>query len=201
MVPKPIPREHLSVLDSATTLFGRALAGPLDSACPACPGWTRRDCANHVVGGGLRYAAYFTRTPDLDVDWTRTTDHVGDHPAPALHRTAAGLRKHFAKAPDADATVQHRVAEMPVHDLLALRVFELVVHAHDIAPETWEAPEAEELAAWVLEHGRNVVELLRTFDTIAAAQPVSLGADSRTRLLALAGRAPLDSNDRPSLDQ
>lgn len=191
----PIPREHLAVLDSATSLFGRALATGLDGDCPACPGWTRRDCANHVLGGGLRYAGYFTRVPADELEQTRTTDHAGDKPVPALHRTAAGLRKQLAKAPDAAATVQHRLAEIPVHDLLALRVVELLVHAHDLAPETWDSPEAEELAAWTLEHGRDVVELLRTFDVFADALPVTLGADSRTRLLALTGRtaAPADS--------
>lgn len=186
----PVPREHLAVLDSATSLFGRALATGLDGDCPACPGWTRRACANHVLGGGLRYAGYFRPLPEAELAATRTTDHSGDRPVPALHRTAAGLRKHLAKAPDAAATVPHRLAEIPVHDLLALRVVELVVHAHDLAPETWETPEAEELAAWALEHGRDVVEFMRTFDVFDAALPVTLGADSRSRLLALTGRTP-----------
>lgn len=190
MTPSPIPRDHLDVLDSATSLFGRALAGGLDGDCPACPGWTRRDCANHVLGSGLRYADFFTRTPESEIAWTRTTDHAGERPVPALHRTSAGLRKRLAKAPDADAIVHHRLFEIPVRDLLALRVLELLVHAHDLAPETWDAPEAEELATWVLEHGRAVIELLRTVDVLADARPVSLGADSRARLLALTGRDP-----------
>lgn len=184
----PVPREHLDVLDSATTLFGRALATGLDGDCAACPGWSRRDCANHVLGGGLRYAAYFTNEPESEIGWTRTADHAGDKPVPALHRTSAGLRKRLAKAPDADAMVPHRLAEIPVRDLLALRVFELVVHAHDLAPETWEAPEAAELAAWLNEHARDIVELMRTFEVLGEALPVPLGADARTRLLALSGR-------------
>ena len=190
----PIPREHLAVLASAPSLFGRALATGLDGDCTACPGWTRRDCANHVLGGGLRYAGYFTGLSETESEQSRTTDHAGDKPVPASHRTAAGRRKQLAKAPDAAATVQHRLAEIPVHDLLALRVVELLVHAHDLAPETWDSPEAEELATWTLEHGRDVVELFRTFDVFADALPVTLGADSRTRLLALTGRtaAPAD---------
>ena len=189
----PVPSEHLTVLDSATSLFGRALASGLDGECAACPGWTRRDCANHVLGGGLRYAGYFTRLPEVEIAATRTTDHAGDRPVPALHRTAAGLRKQLAQAPDATATVRHRLADIPVHDLLALRVVELLVHAHDLDPSTWATPEAEELAAWALEHGRDVVELMRTFDVFGAALPVALGADARTRLLALSGRAPVTS--------
>lgn len=186
----PVPREHLDVLDSATTLFGRALATGLDGDCVACPGWSRRDCANHVLGGGLRYAAYFTNEPESEIGWTRTADHAGDKPVPALHRTSAGLRKRLAKAPDADAIVPHRLAEIPVRDLLALRVFELVVHAHDLAPETWEDPAAAELAAWLNEHARDIVELMRTFEVLGEVLPVPLGADARTRLLALSGRAP-----------
>lgn len=185
----PVPREHLAVLDSATALFGRALATGLDGDCAACPGWSRRDCANHVLGGGLRYAAYFTDEPESEIGWTRTADHAGDRPVPALHKAAAGLRKRIAKAPDAGALVPHRLAELPISDLLALRVFELVVHAHDLAPETWDSPEAADLAAWVNEHARDVVELMRAFGAVGEALPVPLGADARTRLLALSGRA------------
>lgn len=176
------------MLDRATSLFGRALTGPLDDDCAACPGWTRRDLANHVLGSGQRYASYFVSPSDAEIESIRTADHAGQKPVPALHRTSAGLRKALAKAPDADAVVPHRLAEIPVRDLLALRVFELLVHAHDLDPLTWEDPEAEELAAWCLEHARSVVELMRTFDVLAEARPVPIGADSRTRLLALSGR-------------
>ncbi|MBB1015689.1 hypothetical protein G6012_10270, partial [Dietzia schimae] len=145
MTPTPLSPEDLAVLDGATTLFGRALAGGLDGDCDACPGWTRRDCANHVLGGGLRYAAYFSRLPESEIGWTRTADHAGEKPVPALHRTSAGLRRELARARDADATVPHRLADIPVRDLLALRVFELLVHAHDLDPRTWESTEAEDL--------------------------------------------------------
>lgn len=192
MTDTSLPAAHLAVLDAATSLFGRALAGGLEGDCDACPGWSRRDCANHVLGGGLRYAAYFPRLPESEIEWTRTADHAGDKPVPAHYRTSAGLRKELAKAPDAGAIVPHRLAEIPVRDLLALRVFELLVHAHDLDPATWETDEAEELAAWTLDHTRDVVELMRSFDVLAEARSVSLGADSRARLLALSGRAPSD---------
>ena len=122
VTPTPLSPEDLAVLDRATTLFGRALAGGLDGDCEACPGWTRRDCANHVLGGGLRYAAYFPRLPESEIEWTRTADHAGEKPVPALHRTSAGLRRELARARDAEAIVQHRLAEIPVRDLLALRL-------------------------------------------------------------------------------
>lgn len=188
MSPTPLSPDDLAVLDRATTLFGRALAGGLEGDCEACPGWTRRDCANHVLGGGLRYAAYFPRLPESEIAWTRTADHAGEKPVPALHRTAAGLRRELARARDADAIVHHRLAEIPVRDLLALRVFELLVHAHDLDPRTWDPVEAEELAAWTLDNARSVVELMRSFGVLAEAFPVMLGADARARLLALSGR-------------
>ncbi|KAA0918540.1 maleylpyruvate isomerase N-terminal domain-containing protein [Dietzia sp. ANT_WB102] len=188
MTPTPLSPEDLAVLDRATTLFGRALAGGLDGDCEACPGWTRRDCANHVLGGGLRYAAYFSRLPESEIGWTRTTDHAGDNPVPSLHRTSAGLRKELARARDASALVPHRLAEIPVRDLLALRIFELLVHAHDLDPRSWESDEAEDLAVWALEHSRNVVELMRSFDVLGEARAVPIGADARVRLLALSGR-------------
>ena len=188
MTPSPLPPEDLDVLDRSTKVFARALASPLDGDCEACPGWSRRDLANHVLGGGLRYAAYFPRLPESEIGWTRTADHAGDKPVPALYRTSAGLRKELARARDADAPVQHRLAEIPVRDLLALRVFELLVHAHDLDPASWEPEETEELAAWTLAHGRDVIELMRSFDVLADAVPVPIGADARTRLLALSGR-------------
>lgn len=190
MTPTPLGSDELAVLDRATSLFGRALSGGLEGECTACPGWSRRDCANHVLGGGLRYAAYFPRLPESEIAWTRTADHAGAKPVPALHRTAAGLRKELARARDADALVPHRLAEIPVRDLLALRVFELLVHAHDLDPATWDSEEAAELAAWTLAHARDVVELMRSFDVLDADRTVPLGADSRARLLALSGRDP-----------
>ena len=188
MAPRPLTRDDLAVLDRATELFAAALAAPLDGDCEACPGWSRRDVANHVLGGGLRYAAYFPGLPESEIGWTRTADHAGDKPVPALYRTAGGLRKELARARDADALVRHRLAEIPVRDLLALRVFELLVHAHDLDPATWESEGAEELAAWTVAHARDVVELMRTFAVVADARPVPIGADARTRLLALSGR-------------
>lgn len=188
MVPSPLPAAHLTVLDRATALFARALDGPLDGDCAACPGWTRRDCANHVLGGGLRYAAYFPRLPESEIGWTRTADHAGDDPVGALAHTSADLRERLATAPDGDAPVAHRLADIPVRDLLALRVFELVVHAHDLRPETWESPEAEELATWALEHGRGVVEVMRPFGVFAPPGDGPDDADARARLLALSGR-------------
>ncbi|MFN3338438.1 MAG: maleylpyruvate isomerase N-terminal domain-containing protein, partial [Dietzia sp.] len=158
--------------------------------CESCPGWSRRDCANHVLGGGLRYEAYFPRLPESEIGWTRTADHAADDPVGALSRTSAGLRDRLASAPDADGLVAHRLAEIPVRDLLSLRVFELVVHAHDLRPRSWESEEAEALAGWLLENGRDVVELMRTFGVLAPALTVGPGADARARLLALAGRAP-----------
>lgn len=190
MTDDPLPAAHLDVLDAATGIFGRALAGGLDGDCDACPGWSRRDCVNHVLGGGLRYAAYFTRLPESEIGWTRTADHAGDKPVPALYRTSAGLRKELARASNAEALVPHRLADISVRDLLALRVFELLVHAHDLDPATWGPAPVEELAAWALEHGRDVVELMRSCGVLDEARPVALGADARTRLLALAGRDP-----------
>ncbi|MFN3602223.1 MAG: maleylpyruvate isomerase N-terminal domain-containing protein [Dietzia sp.] len=190
MTENPLPHAHLIALDAATELFGRAVADGLDGDCDSCPGWSRRDCANHVLGGGLRYAAYFPRLPESEIGWTRTADHAGDDPVGALSRTSAELRDRLASAPDADAPVAHRLAEIPVRDLLALRVFELVLHAHDLQPRSWESDVAEVLADWLLENARDVVELMRTFGVLAPALPVGTDAGARARLLALAGRAP-----------
>ena len=183
----PVPREHLDVLDSATTLFGRALATGLDGDCAACPGWSRRDCANHVLGGGLRYAAYFTNEPESEIGWTRTADHAGDKPVPALHRTSAGLRKRLAKAPDATRWCPTVGGDPRPRPARAARVRAGRARTRPRS-ETWEAPEAAELAAWLNEHARDIVELMRTFDVLGEALPVPLGADARTRLLALSGR-------------
>lgn len=192
-----VPPEDLAVLDDATALFARALTGPLDGDCAACPGWSRKDCANHVLGGGLRYAAYFPRLPEEEVAWTRTADHAGDDPMGALERTSAGLRHELATAPDAEALVPHRLADISVRDLLALRVFELLVHSHDLDPASWEGDEAqtaERLAAWTLDRGRGVIETMRPFGVLG--EPPAASADdrhddrhdARARLLSLAGR-------------
>ena len=89
------------------------------------------------------------------------------------------------KAGDTEAECD-RLAEK----VLALRVFELLVHAHDLRGQSWDSDEAETLAGWVLENGRDVVELMRTFGVLAPARSVGPDADACAGLLAVAGRDP-----------
>ena len=186
--------DELVVLDEATELFGDALDRGLEGDCLACAGWSRRECANHVIGGALRYAAYFHKRPrehgaDPEwIAWSREHDHSGDHPRAAHLAASRTLREEFVATVDTESPVPHRLETITVRDFHALRVFELVVHAHDLRPEVWDSERAASLASWTLGHADSVVETMWKHDVLAPVPSVSESAGPRTRLLALAGR-------------
>lgn len=109
----------LAALDLATQSFSQVL-GSLEVEFfdhpTACGDWTVKDVANHVCGGGLRYAHYLRGGMPEDIAWTRTSDNVGNDPHAAHDNLSAELRTLFAKlrcrfdpctSPDADSQWRH----------------------------------------------------------------------------------------------
>ena len=73
MSPTPIPREHLDVLDRATSLFGSALATGLDGDCAACPG---QQAAAGERDGSFGRGGHHRLLRDWGADTRDQCDHV-----------------------------------------------------------------------------------------------------------------------------
>ncbi|WP_137724179.1 maleylpyruvate isomerase family mycothiol-dependent enzyme [Prescottella subtropica] len=185
-----ITDDDLQYLDDATTLFETVLGGgTLDEARPSrCPGWSTRDVANHVLGGAIRYAHYFSGADPAEVFWTRTAEIAGDDPIGTHRRLAAVLRGEFDAHRDDGIVLPHPIQAVDAPTLLVMRVQELALHTWDIAAAT--DPDVvldPSLCRFLLDRGEPVRTILRSADALGpATTPVGDGLTAQ--VLAAWGR-------------
>lgn len=155
----------LEKLDLATETFEGVLRGE-DAIGPQpsrCPGWSTRDVANHVLGGAIRYAHYFSGVDPAEIAWSRTADHVGDDPAGAHRKLADALRREFVDHRDDGIVLHHPLQDVGAPTLLVMRVQELVFHGWDIASVAEPGIELDpSLCRFLLDGGETVRTMLRT---------------------------------------
>jgi len=182
--------DAFAALDCSTALLRRQLAavGAQQWEQPsACVGWSVRQVADHVLGGGHRYALWLADTPRAEVDATRALDFVGDDPVGALDRHARTLREAFAAPGALERTVAHVAGEVPGIGLLELRVLEQTLHAWDIAVGIGGDRTIDPgLCAFLLD-AEPTVERLRGQGYYDPAVP-GAGGSSQERLLRITGR-------------
>lgn len=185
-----ISDDDMRMLDRATESFGRILSRPgaIGPRPSRCAEWSTREVANHVLGGAIRYAHYFSGGDPAEIAWSRTADHLGDD-APAAHRElASALRDQLDRHRDDGIVLHHPIQDVDATTLLVLRVQELVLHGWDIASAAEPSVELDpQLCAFLLERGEPVRAMLREAGSLATpATPVD---DSPTaRVLAACGR-------------
>ncbi|WP_305091445.1 maleylpyruvate isomerase family mycothiol-dependent enzyme [Prescottella sp. R16] len=185
-----ITDDDLQHLDAATTLFETVLGRDnLDGARPSlCPGWSTRDVVNHVLGGAIRYAHYFTGADPAEIAWTRTAEIAGDDPIGTHRRLAAVLRGEFDAHRDDGIVLPHPIRAVDAPTLLVMRVQELVLHTWDIAAATDPDVVLEaSLCRFLLDRGEPVRTILRSAD---ALDPATTPADDSltAQVLAAWGR-------------
>ncbi|WP_068159510.1 maleylpyruvate isomerase N-terminal domain-containing protein [Rhodococcus phenolicus] len=187
-----ITDDDLQMLDLATRTFGDILGaeGALGDRASRCDGWSTRDVANHVLGGAVRYAHYFTGGDPSEVAWTRTADLVGDDAVEAHRRLTDALRREFVEHRDDDELVLHHpIRDVDVSTLLVLRVQELLLHGWDIASVADPDVELDpRLCRFVLDRGEPVRAMLRGHGVLG--EETAPGRDGSTAaVLAAWGRA------------
>lgn len=153
----------LDALDAATDAFaGRlALVGDDDWSRPTpCDGWDVRYLVAHVVGGN--------RFAELVLSGVAGAEAMADvlsssHPGNRFAASAAAQRAGFVSAGE---VVDHVIGPMPTERFLELRVFDVTMHAWDLATAIGaDAAIDGELAETVLpiasrEHGAFGIEPL-----------------------------------------
>jgi uncharacterized protein (TIGR03086 family) len=132
-----VPLAPLAALDVATDEFRRHLAAVGDdmwSAGSPCPGWDVHFLAAHVVGGN-RFASMVLagRTAAEAMEAVMGSPQLGADPLGAFVATAADQRELFAAPGALDRLVGHPLGELSGERFLTMRVFDIALHAWDLA--------------------------------------------------------------------
>jgi uncharacterized protein (TIGR03086 family) len=176
----------LDALDLATEEFGRrlaAVAGPAWDLPTPCPEWDVRYLAAHVVGGNrFAVAVLGGMAAPTAIELVMSTPQLGDDPMQAWATTCADQAAAFRDRGASERRVDHPVGELSGGGFLRLRIFDIALHAWDLARAIGVD---DELAPTLVDTVLTIVEE----DRLGASPGIdSPGASPQARLLALTGR-------------
>lgn len=181
----------LEALDAATNEFGTRLAvvGADDWCRPTpCPEWDVQYLVAHVVGGN-RFAGHVLggMTAAAAIDAVMSFPQLGDDPMESWETSSSAQRAAFSACGVLEQRVNHPLGVMTGSDFLKFRVFDIAIHACDLAQaidvDDSLAAELIEAVLLIVENGPPGMG----FDIIAMGG-VNPTASRQQRLLALAGR-------------
>ncbi|MEA3213883.1 MAG: hypothetical protein QOJ19_39 [Acidimicrobiia bacterium] len=182
-------------VDLAHHEFERILrqVGPNQWNLPtACTKWSVYQVANHVVAAGMMFTACLQGcSKDVAVELVEAVDVLQPDPVTAFTDQVRALRKEFESSGALDRICHHAVADMKGIHLLRARVFDVTLHAWDIA----HAISADEqldlrLTALALKLYEPFAAPLVASGHAAPSIEISPGAPVQARLIALSGRRP-----------
>lgn len=149
----------ITALDQSVDEFGRLVDGTtpeqLGDETP-CTEFTVRDVINHVTGGALMFAAAFEHgsVPDDELA-TIMGDVLGDDPSAAYAAARARVQAAYHAPGALEGMVTLPFGEFPREAALGIAVFDVAVHAWDLAQATGqELRLSDDLAEEILELGR-----------------------------------------------
>jgi uncharacterized protein (TIGR03086 family) len=158
-----------------------------------CAEWTVRDLVNHLTGGSAMFAIAVEDGSIADDELARllTTDVLGDDPKGAFRREAARAVTAFTEADDLGVVVKLPFGEMPASVALDIAVFDVTVHALDLARATGQSTDLDpEVLAAALTTGRQMIgPEMRSSGLFEAETTVPDDAPLADQLSAFAGRA------------
>ena len=103
------------------------------SRATPCTEWDVHDLVNHVIGGNVRHAMLLRGASAAEVDAKRSEDHLGGDPVAAFASTAQLLLTEFRTAGALSRQVKHPIGDRSGEELLGMRIFDVTVHAWDLA--------------------------------------------------------------------
>ena len=188
--------ELVDALESAATEFGRLVDGtrPNQLGDPTpCPEFTVRDLINHVTGGAMMYAIAFREGSVPETDLPRLEgDVLGNDYRATYANTLDDVRAILAMPGAVDGNVVLPFGEMPRDAALAIAVFDVMVHAWDLATATGQSltvSDAEAEAA--IGYGAYLhVDELRDGSLFGPHADTADDASGWDRLIAYSGRTP-----------
>lgn len=149
----------ITALDEVGTEFGRLVDGTaaarLGDTTP-CTEFTVKDLINHVTGGALMFAVGFEQGSVPDEELGKIMgDCVGDDPSGAYAAASERVRTAYHAPGALEGMVSLPFGEFPREAAMGIAVFDVAVHAWDLAQATGqELRLSEDLAEEILELGR-----------------------------------------------
>ena len=150
----------IAALDEVGTEFGRLVAGTTADqlgATTPCTEFSVRDVINHVAAGANMFGAAFEAGSISDEELGRLMggDILGDDPAATCAAATARVLA-AVRAPGAlEGMVTLPFGEMPRQAAMGIAVFDVAVHAWDLAQATGQDLElSEDLALEILALGQ-----------------------------------------------
>ncbi len=180
------------VLSELGQVIGGIQADQLSAPTP-CTEWDVRGVLNHVTGGSIMFAECVENGSISDEEFGRlmSTDLVGDQPSEVFGAAAGRALAAFAQAGALERTVTLPFGTMPAGVAANIAVFDLTVHALDLAVATGQSTALDPdvlHAGWESAQAMLSPEL-RAAGMFAEAQPCSDDAPLADRLMAFAGRS------------
>ena len=181
----------LSALDVATDEFGRrlGLVGEEGWALPTpCSEWDVHYLVAHVIGGN-RFAAFILGgMPAADaIEHVMSSPQLGGDAMAAWATTCAAQASAFAEVAALERRIDHPLGEISGREFLEFRVFDITLHAWDLARSIGAAeqlaPDLVEVVLDIVENGSPGMGF-----GIVALGRMPASASSQARLLDLTGR-------------
>jgi uncharacterized protein (TIGR03086 family) len=186
----------IASIQDAATEFGRLVDGTrpdqLDDPTP-CADFTVRDLINHVASGATMFAIAFDEgsVPDDELG-ALFGDVLGDDYKGVLAGAIEKAGAAFTRPGALDGNVTLPFGEFAREDALGLAVFDLMVHAWDLAAATGQELQLTEADAAIgLELAReHIVDAMRDGNTFADIVILDEESGSWAELVAYTGRQP-----------
>ncbi|WP_406386684.1 TIGR03086 family metal-binding protein [Streptomyces sp. NBC_00211] len=177
----------------ALRFFGERVRAVQDDQWGAptpCTQWSVRDLVNHVTGELLWIPPMVTEGRTVEeIGDAFSGDVLGQDPAGAWERAAAGARAAFTAPGALDRTVRLSYGPALGRAYCAEQTADCVVHAWDLARGIGADDRIPDgLVEFALKEVMPYADGLAASGMFAAPLDVPAGADAQTRLLALVGR-------------
>jgi uncharacterized protein (TIGR03086 family) len=158
-----------------------------------CTEWTVRDLVNHLTGGATMFATAVEEGSVSDelVGELMGSDILGDDPKGAFRAAADRADAAFREADNLDMIVKLPFGEMPASVALNIAIFDVAVHAVDVAKATGQPDVVDtDVLASALEVGKLMIgPEMRVPGVFGPEVAVDDRASMEDRLAAFAGRA------------
>jgi uncharacterized protein (TIGR03086 family) len=129
--------DPLAALDSADGEFRRHLITVDErdwAAATPCTGWDVHDLVAHVVGGNrFAWMVLDGRTAAEAMGAVMAATQLGADPLASFDESTTAMRLGFHRAGALDAVVSHPLGELSGGRFLGMRVFDVTLHAWDLA--------------------------------------------------------------------
>ena len=194
--------EALELLQRAQREFARRVARvrPGDMSLPTpCPEWDVAALIRHVVGADHAYVAIMRGGSVEDFARVASAAEIGEKPAADFEASSAELLEEMGRPAELDRIVHHPIGDIPVLQLLGMRVTDWTVHGWDLARAIGGDERIDPaLAEALLKRTQARGDAIYATGYFHRGPGVPDGASPQARLLDLLGRnpAPLATSGR-----